>query len=315
MTYNPRIMARHRYRRDLIQRWEGNPAIRIEDLAFPCLDIKNAGAVMHEGSPLLLITVEGLDGRQRLYRATSKNGHHFKVDPEPVLSPSGAAPFDRYESRGVEDPRITFLEDWYYIVYTGDSRYGYRLALARTKDFRSIERLGFISQPDTKHGSLFPEKIDGKYCRLERPREGGAIWLSRSEDLVYWGDMRFVMSARAGFWDYHRIGPGTPPIRIDEGWLVVYYGVKETSAGPLYRLGSVILDAEEPWKIIGRSDVPLLAPHAAYERVGDVNNLVFTCGAILEKDSLRVYYGGADSCICVGTAPVKQVVAQCMNSG
>ena len=96
----------------------------------------------------------------------------------------------------VGDPRITFLEDWYYIAYTGDSRYGHRLALARTKDFVSVERLGFVSQPDTKHGALFPEKVGGRYCRLERPREGGAIWLSYSDDLVYWGGTS-TASARA----------------------------------------------------------------------------------------------------------------------
>ena len=306
-------MGRQRYRRDLIRRWEGNPAIRTEDLSFPCLDIKNAGAVKYGDQSLLLITVEGLDGKQRLFRATSQNGLHFEVDSEPMLSPSEAEPLRRYETRGVGDPRITFLEDWYYIAYTGDSRYGHRLALARTKDFVSVERLGFVSQPDPKHGALFPEKVGGRYCRLERPREGGAIWLSYSDDLVYWGDMRFVMCARGGFWDFHRIGPGAPPIRVEEGWLIIYYGVKETSAGPLFRLGGAILDAEEPQKVVGRTDVPLLAPHTIYERVGDVNNLVFTCGAIVEKESLTIYYGGAASCICVGSAPLKDVVNQCMN--
>jgi predicted GH43/DUF377 family glycosyl hydrolase len=225
-----------------------------------------------------------------------------------VLAPSEAEPFRKYETAGVEDPRITLLEDGYYVVYTANSPYGYRLALARTKDFRSLERLGFVSQPDTKHGVLFPEKIAGRYCRLERPREGGAIWLSYSDDLVYWGDMRFVMGARHGFWDYHRIGPGAPPIRTDAGWLVVYYGVKATSAGPLFRLGGAILKADEPDKVVGRSDVPLLAPHTLYERVGDVSNLVFACGAILDKGQLTVYYGASDSCICIGSAPLEKVV-------
>jgi beta-1,4-mannooligosaccharide/beta-1,4-mannosyl-N-acetylglucosamine phosphorylase len=306
-------MARHRYGRDLIRRWEGNPAIRSEDLSFPCLDIKNAGAAMYANQTLLLVTIEGQDGHTRLYRATSENGYHFRVDTEPLLAPSEAEPFRRYEERGVGDPRITFLDDWYYIVYTADSHYGNRLALARTKDFVSVERLGFVSQPDTKHGALFPEKLGGRYCRLERPREGGAIWLSYSDDLVYWGDMQFVMCARGGFWDFHRIGPGAPPIRVEEGWLVIYYGVKETSGGPLFRLGGAILDAEKPDEVIGRTDVPLLAPHTPYERVGDVNNLVFTCGAFVEKDQFKLYYGGSDSCICVGSAPLAEVVSQCMN--
>lgn len=304
------------YRRDVIYRWEGNPSIGIDDLPFPCLDIRDAGAVKVGDTYVLLVTIEALDGRTRIYRAEGTDGYRFEVDPEPVLAPTDAEPFSTYEADGLEDPRITPLDGVYYVIYTAKSSLGLRLGIAKTEDFRAFERIGLISQPDTKHGALFPEKIDGRYARLERPREGGAIWISYSDDLIYWGNMHFIMGPRAGYWDYHRIGPGTPPVRVDEGWLIVYYGVKETSAGPLIRLGAALLDAGEPHKVLGRANVPILSPKEPYERSGDVNNLVFSCGAVLEDGGeFRLFYGGADSCICVGTAPVRKMVDRCLDGG
>jgi len=303
-----------RQRRDLFHRWEGNPALKLTDLPFPVIDIRNAGAVKVGDRYILLLTIEALDGRARIFRAESADGYHFEVDPEPVLAPTYKEPFFVYELNGVEDPRVTLLEGTYYVMYTANSPLGLRLAIARTEDFRSFERIALVSQPDTKHGALFPEKINGRYARLERPREGGSIWIAYSDDLEYWGDMHRVMGPRHGFWDFHRIGPSTPPLRVDEGWLFVYYGVKRTSAGPLFRLGAAVVDGDDPSKIKGRTDIPVLAPREDYERIGDVNNLVFSCGAIVEDGSMKLYYGGADSCICVGNARVKQIVSRCLNN-
>ncbi len=311
-------IIRRRYEHDIIHRWDGNPAITADDLPFPCLDIRDAGAVKIGDTYVLLVTIEALDGRTRIFRAESEDGYGFQVDPEPVLAPSDDEPFFKYELNGLEDPRITYIDGVYYVMYTAKSPLGLRLGIAKTKDLRSFERISLISQPDTKHGVLFPERIGpgkGRYARLERPREGGSIWISYSDDLVYWGDMHFVMGPRHGFWDFHRIGPGTPPVRVDEGWLFIYYGVKETSAGPLIRLGAALLDAERPHTLIGRTDVPIISPRERYERVGDVNNLVFTCGAVLEPSGeFRLYYGGADSCICVASAPVGRILKRCLDS-
>jgi len=304
---------RSKVRHDIIRRWEGNPAIGIGDLSFPCLDICNAGAVRLADRYVLLLTVQNLDGCESIYLAESDDGLHFEVADVPAMWSSRDGPFAEYESNGVEDPRITLLEDVYHVAYTAGSPLGFRLALARTKDFRSFERVALTSQPDTKHGCLFSERIKDRYARLERPREGGSVWVSYSEDLVHWGHSEIVLGPRAGFWDHHRVGPGAPPIAVEEGWLLTYYGVRETSAGPLFRLGAAILDREEPTRVLGRSDVPILSPRESYERVGDVGNLVFTCGAILEPDGeLKLYYGGADSCICVGTADVGEIVDRCM---
>lgn len=304
---------KHLYKKDVLRRWEGNPAITPDNLSFPCLDIRNAAAVKFDGKYMLLVTIQMLDGRSRLFLAESQNGRDFKVNPEPVLAPSDNADYFEYELNGVEDARITLLDGTYYVCYTAVSPLGDRLAIAKTEDFHSFERIGLVSEPDNKHGCLFPEKINGKYCRLERPREGGSIWASYSNDLIYWGNMRLVMGPRAGYWDYHRVGPGVPPIRIEQGWLLIYYGIKSTSAGPLFRLGAAILDAKEPTKILGRADIPVLSPEFRYERVGDVGNLVFATGGILEDRALMVYYAGADSCVCVATSDVDKIIERCLS--
>lgn len=310
------MARRRRVRHDIIHRWEGNPAIGMADLSFPCLDICNAGAVRLRDRYVLLLTIQNLDGCESIYLAESADGFHFEVSGAPVMWPSREGAFAEYESNGVEDPRITLLEGQYYVCYTAGSPLGLRLALARTRDFRSFERVALTSEPDTKHGCLFPERVKGRYARLERPREGGSIWVSYSDDLVHWGASEIVLGPRGGFWDQSRIGPGAPPMPVDEGWLLTYYGIKETSAGPLFRIGAAVLDRAEPTRVLGRSDVPLLSPRESYERIGDVGNLVFTCGAVLEPDGeLRLYYGGANSCICIGTAPVAEIVDRCMAWG
>jgi len=300
--------------RDLVRRWPDNPLITIDDLPIRCSDVWNAGVVKLDGECLLLITVESLHGQTMIYRASSRDGLHFEVDPEPFLAPSECGPYRKYENAGVRDPRVTRLDDTFYVTYVADSDIGWRIGLVRTEDFQAAERIGLLTQPDTKGGALFPEKIRGRYALLERPDPGMSIWVSYSDDLAFWGDSSVVITPRGGFWDAHRIGTGAPPVRIDEGWLLLYYGEKMTSAGPLLRLGAAILDADDPSKVVARSNIPILAPREDYERIGDVTNVVFSCGAIVADGQVRIYYGGADSCICVGTARLHDVVAVCLGS-
>jgi predicted GH43/DUF377 family glycosyl hydrolase len=123
-----------------------------------------------------------------------------------------------------------------------------------------------------------------------------------------------VVSPRDGFWDLNRVGTGTPPVEIEKGWLIIYYGVKETSAGPLYRLGAAVLDKDDPTKVLGRSNIPILSPREDYERIGDTPNIVFATGALIEKNGpLEIYYGAADSCICMGTANIEEIQYICLN--
>jgi predicted GH43/DUF377 family glycosyl hydrolase len=304
------------FSRDVVNRYEGNPLLTIEDIPFPCNTVFNAAAVKYNGEYILLLRVEDLTGRSIFALARSQDGYNFTVEPEPVMTPCREEGcFKEYEKKGIEDPRITLLEGVFYIVYSAVSPYGPLLALAKTMDFRSFERVALISEPENKDGVLFPERIKGRYVRLDRPVSGGLgnIWLSYSDDLVTWGDSRCIMSIRDDHWDSWRIGASCQPIRIEAGWLIIYHGAKMTSAGPIYRLGAAALGYEDPSKVSCRSAIPILSPREYYERVGDVNNVVFSCGAILEDDGqeLKIYYGASDTAICVGTANVNELMQFC----
>ncbi len=300
--------------KNIVHRWEGNPVVSLRDLPFQAADLHNAGAVKWRGQYILLLTVESLRGDCSIYLARSDDGRHFEVEPSPVLAPSHQQPFATYESRGVRDARITPFDGTYYITYLAESAHGFRVGLAKTEDFATFERVALISEPDTKSGMLFPRKIGGKFARLERPGEGGNIWISYSDDLIYWGRWEAVMTPRHGFWDYDRIGGAVPPVETEIGWLVLYYGVKNVPGGPLFRLGLAFLGLEDPTQEVGRSNIPILAPREQYERIGDVGNLIFSCGALMSDDGseLEIYYGAADSCICLGTVPLEELERVCM---
>ena len=299
---------------DVVDRWEGNPTLTAEDIPFPCNTVFNAGAVKLDGEYILLLRVEDLQGHSVLALACSEDGYHFTVHPEPVMVPATEGIFATYEHKGIEDPRVTLLEGTYYIVYTAVSDYGARLALAKTKDFRTFERVALISEPENKDGTLFPRKIGGRYVRLDRPVVGntGIMWISYSNDLIHWGDSRVLMGVRGDCWDSWRIGACAPPIETEYGWLEIYHGVKETSHGPIYRLGAAMLDIDDPTKVLCRSAIPILSPREEYERTGDIPNVVYSTGAILEDDgTLKIYYGGADTCICIGTVKLANLMQFC----
>ena len=304
-----------RNREDILHRWEGNPLISLEDLPFSCSSIHNCAAVKYNDIYLLLLDIEDLKGHQLIYLAKSKDGYNFTVDKKPLIQLSDIKGGRNNADIGVTDPRITFLDGIYYITYMVDSRIGFRLGIAKTEDFKTVTHLGYISEPDTKAGALFPEKINGKFARLERPKEGGRIWISYSDDLIYWGASEALLSPRAGYWDFHRVGCSVPPFRIKSGeWMLIYYGIKNTSAGPLFRIGAAILDKDDPSVVVKRTNIPILSPREDYERIGDINNLIFSCGAIVEKNILKLYYGAANSCICLATTDIDYIIEHCKES-
>ena len=305
-------MISRRRRPDLLHRWEGNPILTADDVPFRCNTVFNGSPVKIGDEYLLLLRVEGQRGYSFFALARSDDGYHFEVDPAPVLLPEKEGPFAKYESRGLEDPRITYLEGNYYIVYTAASDFGARIAIAKTEDFLSYERIALISEPGNKDGVLFPEKINGKYARLDRPlgeRDYGCIWVSYSDDLIHWGGHEVVLEPRPGYWGADRIGASVPPIKTEKGWLEIYHGFKMVSSGPIYRMGTVLLDLENPAKVIARGEEAILSPREKYERIGDVNNVVFACGAIVEPDNeVKIYYGGADTCLCVATVSIDELI-------
>jgi predicted GH43/DUF377 family glycosyl hydrolase len=263
----------------------------------------------------MIVRVEGQQGYSFFALARSPDGLHFTVDPKPCMLPDFGGPWEEWEENGIEDPRLTVLDGQYYILYTAVGRYGYRIALAKTEDFRDYRRIALVSGPANKDGVLFPEKIDGLYARLDRPfgKGIGRMWISYSPDLVNWGRSKPVMSPRPRFWDSFRIGASAPPIRTAKGWLEIYHGIKMTSSGPIYRIGTVMLDAKDPGTVVGRCLAPVLSPRDDYERIGDVGNVVFACGAVVEPDGeVKVYYGAADTAICVATCTLDQLIDSCL---
>ncbi|MFC2140364.1 glycoside hydrolase family 130 protein [Candidatus Auribacterota bacterium] len=302
-------------RRDILHRWKRNPLITLEDIPYRCNTVFNAAAAKFNNEYLLLLRVESLQGYSVLVMAYSKDGYHFSVENKSCMFPATEEPFKTYEAQGVEDPRIIFLEDTYYIMYTAYSKYGVRIGLAKTLDFKTFERVALVSEPGNKDGMLFPKKIKGQYVRLDRPKGNkvGNIWISYSPDLIHWGNSKVLITIREGHWDSHRIGGSVPPLETSRGWLHIYHGVKKTVSGPIYRLGALLLDIEDPSQVIGRSEIPILTPRENYERIGDINNVVFSCGAILEDDGeLKVYYGAADTSICLATAHINEILDSCV---
>ena len=178
-----------------------------------------------------------------------------------------------------------------------------------------IERGGVISHAADKDAALLPDRIDGKWILFHRPtteRSGSQIALSRSDDLVSWTDPEPVLKPRAGaWWDSVRVGIGPPPLRTDEGWLIIYHGVKLAGNSGIYRVGLALADLDEPSRVLYRVPGWIFAPFAQYERLGDKSNAVFPCGLVHDaaRGELRLYYGAADSSICLATARLDELLS------
>ncbi|MDH3258393.1 MAG: glycoside hydrolase family 130 protein, partial [Deltaproteobacteria bacterium] len=226
--------------------------------------------------------------------------------------------FAEYEEFGVEDLRICAMDEEYLLTYSAYSRHGVRIALARTTDFTRIERIALISQVDMRNVVIFPQKFDGRYARLDRPHSEISPWsvyISYSPDLIHWGNSKVVMKPLPYHWDELKIGPGATPFKTDKGWLQIYHGVYRTMAGAVYRLGVALHDLDDPSRVIGISDDWILEPEDPWEITGYVPNVVFTCGAVPEEDgTVKIYWGGADTVMCVGSAQITDLAEICLNN-
>ena len=301
----------------LVQRYKKNPILTRDDVPYPVGTVHNAGVVKHDGRYIMLFRSHTQNGRSIIGKAESKDGFAFTVDPAPFLTPAAEGVFADYEAFGVEDLRITPIEGEYLLTYSAYSRHGVRNALARTKDFITIERVALITQADLRNVVIFPEKIAGRYVRLDRPHSEitpWSIWISYSPDLVHWGDSRMLIKPEPYHWDEMKVGPGAPPFKTDSGWLSIYHGVFKTMAGAVYRLGVALHHLEDPAKLIGVADRWILQPENPWEVSGYVPNVVFTCGAVPEDDgTVKIYWGGADTVMCVGTAVIAELVQLCLD--
>lgn len=301
----------------LFQRHPRNPILTARDWPYPAHTVFNAGACQMGDETILLVRVEDRRGHSHLTVATSKDGvTNWRINAKPSFAPEPVS-FPE-ELWGVEDPRLTWVAErgeW-IIAYTAFSPSGPMVSLASTTDFASFSRLGPVMPPEDKDAAVFPRRFGGRYAMIHRPVSAGSsgahIWISFSPDLTHWGDHHILMHARRGaWWDANKIGLSPPPLETPEGWLMLYHGVRHTPGGCLYRLGLALLDLESPWQVLRRSDEWLFAPEMPYERQGDVNGVVFPCGWTLDAatDTVRMYYGGADSCLALATAKLSDLLS------
>lgn len=308
MTGSPRYAT-------LLHRHEGNPILTAADWPYPVHTVFNPGATrLEDGTTLLLCRVEDRRGHSHLCAARSENGiDGWRIDEVPTLFPDPEGHPE--ELWGIEDPRITFMEELgrYAVAYTAFSKSGPGVALALTKDFRAFERLGLVMQPEDKDAALLPRRVDGSFALLHRPMvaSGAHIWMSFSPDLRTWGNHKPVLQARkGGWWDANKIGLSPPLIETPRGWLMLYHGVRHTASGALYRLGLALFDMEHPDRCLLRGDEWIFGPEAPYECAGDVGHVAFPCGSTLgaDGDSINVYYGAADTSIALATGSVRELL-------
>ena len=303
----------------IFQRHESNPILTIDDLPvnrrYLPLAVFNPGVVEMDGEVVLLLRVEAEDGRSSIYVARSRDGvSNWRIESSPLLAPDDPdSPIAEYESNGCEDARVTYIAelDAWFIAYVAASDAGPAVALARTNDFQSVERLGLVMPPANKDAALFPQRIGDKWIMLHRPVSGHIehIWLAESSDLIHWGHPKIVLRERGGtWWDGFRVGAGAVPIETPHGWLLIYHGVKLVAGVPCYRLGLALVDLENPARVISRCLHPILSPTEPYERIGNGLNIVFTCGALVRGDEVWLYYGAADTCVALAIAKLDDLI-------
>jgi len=296
----------------LFTRYQDNPIIRPEDWPYPANAIFNPAAIKLNTETLLLIRVEDMRGFSHLTVARSPDGFtKWQIDKKPTLEADQSSQEEKW---GLEDPRIVWLEEQkqFAITYTSFSEGGPVVSLAITKNFKTFARLGVLLPPEDKDACLFPRRFRGRFALIHRPivRGEAHIWLSFSPDLKHWGDHRTLIRTRAAYWDCHRVGLACQPVETAKGWLIFYHGVRVTTSGQIYRLGVALLDLDEPWRVLRRSDEWVLGPRASYERIGEVGGVVFPSGITIQKETnqLNLYYGAADCTVAVATANLSEVL-------
>ena len=316
---------------DVIVRHPANPVLAASDVPYPATLVFNAGVAKFDGRYVMVFRNDVAEkvGEPKfagtsIGLAFSDDGIDWAVQPEPCFV------LHDDEIRRAYDPRLAVIDGRVYMSFAVDTRHGIRGGIAVTDDFHRFDILS-MTVPDNRNIVLFPEKVRGKYCRLERPfpvyGRGGKdtfdIWFSDSPDLEYWGNTQLVLGVEDVPFANDKIGPAAPPVKTDKGWLTTFHAVDrdelrgkngwESTWKKRYSAGIMLLDLDMPWKVIGMSKLPLLAPEAPYEIEGGFrNHAIFPGGMILEPDGeVKIYYGAADTVECLATAQVDDLLALC----
>lgn len=267
------------------------------DKNSPEVDTSDTRRIIHKG-------IVYLTTLSHLRLASSNDGINFTENAHLPLSGKGPE-----ESYGIEDCRVTQIGKTYYLTYTAVSENGYGVGMMSTSDWSSFHRHGIIFPCANKDCAIFLEKIKGQYWCLHRPSGvdigGNYIWISRSNDMEYWGKHACIAKTRPGMWDSKRIGAGAAPIKTEKGWLEIYHGV---DANYRYCLGAMLLDLNDPTRVLARSQEPIMEPMTDYEKKGFFGNVVFTNGHIVDGDTVTIYYGASDEFICAATFSIEAIL-------
>lgn len=316
----------------MLTRHPANPVLAAGDVPYPATLIFNAGVTKYRGRYVMVFRNDYGDFRggpqpghgTNLGIATSDDGVKWTVRPEPFFR------LKDDEIKRAYDPRLTVVDGVLYMCVAVDTHHGIRGGLAVIHDLERVEILS-LSVPDNRNMVLFPERVAGKLCRLERPfpiygrgrPEAFDIWFGDSPDGRYWGNHHLVLGAERVPWCNNKIGPGAPPIRTERGWLALTHVVDKQEGRVLkgwekapwtkrYTLGAILLELDEPWKVIGMARRPVLEPVADYEADGFRGGVIFPGGLIDEGDgTCKVYYGGADTVECLATGRIADLVSAC----
>ncbi|MDP3441618.1 MAG: glycoside hydrolase family 130 protein [Ignavibacteria bacterium] len=298
---------------DAVWRFSGNPIIGWNPIP-KAARVYNSAIVPFNGEFAGVFRADQKNGRATLFAGTSKDGININLELDPIqwVNEDGSPNPTSY----AYDPRVLKIEDTYYITWC-DDMHGASIGMGKTNDFKTFIRMPNPLMPFNRNGVLFPRKINGKYKLLSRPSDSGHtpfgdIFLSESPDLVYWGNHKHVMSkGGSGWWQGTKIGAGPVPIETTEGWLLFYHGVSGTCNGFVYSFGAVILDIEEPSKVLYRTRDYLLTPEKNYETTGFVPNVAFPCANLFDAETGRIaiYYGAADTYTAIAFAQVDELLS------
>ncbi len=264
----------------------------------PELTLKDTRGVFYKGK-------DYLSSVSHLRLARSMDGVNFTIEEKSFF-----LPHNETESFGVEDARISHVGNNYFINYTIVSGDGYSTFLSKTNDFKHINRLGIIFPPLNKDVVIFEEKVNGKYIALHRPDNHGfglpSIWYADSPDMIHWGNHKCLLRPRANKWEMKKIGGGAPPIKTDKGWLEIYHGKGENN---IYSLNLLLLDLQDPSKILAVGEDPFMYPETTYEKEGFFGNVIFTNGHVVMPDgTIKIYYGSSDENICMAETTIEQLL-------
>ena len=320
---------------NIVKRYTGNPILSASDVPYVSTLVFNAGVTKYNGKYVMVFRNDKMPGRPGEVRyegtnmgvAFSEDGIHWKAEPKPWIE------WKTDEILSAYDPRITVVEGRCYLCFAVDTRHGIRGGIAVTDDFDKWEVLS-LSAPDNRNMVIFPEKVGGKFLRLERPfpiygrgkPENFDLWFSDSPDCAYWGNTQLVLGSEQVPWANCKIGPGAPPIRTKHGWLTLFHAVTQDKTKELpswhkgewyktYTIGVMLLDLQCPWKVVGMCREPLMVPETSYELDGYRGHVLFPGGMIMEPDGeVKIYYGAADTVECLATAHVDELITLCVQN-